>query len=180
VDMGLIKAYLNAARQIADETDVPYAPDMNSLMRLPDAVTITQAEQDEDELRAMTVKVLNEALDMLIEARTAEGERIVKDLVERCDALMNIRNEIAEREPLVVEEYKARLRAKLEEALKDTELDENRFMAEILYFSDRSSITEELVRLESHLSQLKTDLLGTAAKGRNLDFQKCICAPVFR
>ena len=77
---------------------------------------------------------------------------------------------LKKREPLVVEEYKDKLKAKLEEYLSETEIDLNRFNQEILYFTDKASITEELVRLKSHFSQARILVASNKETGRNLDF----------
>ena len=92
------------------------------------------------------------------------------DLLERKAVLADILEGIAVREPVVVEEYREKLRAKVEEYLGGAAVDENRFSAEILYFSDKASITEEIVRIRSHLKELEQLLSSPTATGRSMDF----------
>ena len=95
---------------------------------------------------------------------------MAEDILSRGKKLEGITAKIKEREPVVVEEYKQKLAARLGEFAKETDLDVNRFNAEILYFADRCAIAEETVRLDSHLIRLKEIISGEGASGRALDF----------
>ena len=170
VDTGLVKAYLEAAKQIKEVSGLEDEISVFSLMKMPDVIKYEDAPVDEDEIKEVLMEALGAALNELVEARDVEGKRMVKDLLMRIELLRGILAKIEEREPLVVEEYKAKLRDRLETLLKDTDLDENRFNTEVLYFADRASITEEIVRLKSHFDQCELILKSDTAQGRNLDF----------
>ncbi len=170
LDMSVAKGYLAAARELSSELDVENDLTASMLLRMPDVIDLNETEQNEEQLREVTLLALNSAIDKLIEARFAEGQRITADILIRVEKLEIIRDRIEKREPIVVEEYKERLKAKLEEYLSDTELDINRFNQEILYFTDKASITEELVRLKSHFEQIKVLLNRKNETGRDLDF----------
>ena len=170
LDMSVAKGYLAAARELSSELDVENDLTASMLLRMPDVIDLNEAEQNEEQLREVTLLALNSAIDKLIEARFAEGQRITADILIRVEKLETIRDRIEKREPIVVEEYKERLKAKLEEYLSDTELYINRFNQEILYFTDKASITEELVRLKSHFEQIKVLLNRKNETGRDLDF----------
>ena len=170
VDMSLVKGYLAAAGEILAAADVTNDLTVTALMEMRDVVTFEEEKDDEEEIKAVLLKAVHTALDDLIAARRREGETISQDMLARAAGLLEILGTIEAREPLVVEEYKGKLRNRLEEFLAETDIDENRFNAEILYFADRSSITEEIVRIKSHVAQLKDTLQGDEASGRNLDF----------
>ena len=170
LDMSVAKGYLAAARELSSELDVENDLTASMLLRMPDVIDLNETEQNEEQLREVTLLALNSAIDKLIEARFAEGQRITADILIRVEKLETIRDRIEKREPIVVEEYKERLKAKLEEYLSDTELDINRFNQEILYFTDKASITEELVRLKSHFEQIQVLLNRKNETGRDLDF----------
>lgn len=170
VDIPLVKRYLEAAEQISLVTGAGSKLSLEALMRMEGVLTIEEVQEDEALLKDVFAKALEEALDVLNAARRAEGERMVQDLLARGDAILQILSGIEQREPQVVEEYRQKLRAKLEEFLAGADLDENRFHAEILYFTDKSSITEEIVRIKSHVAQLKQMLSKEEATGRNMDF----------
>lgn len=170
VDLGMVRGYLEAARTIRENVKVKDDLTLSRLMTLSDVLTFEEQAKDEELLKFLLGKAMQEALDRLNAAREAEGKRIGGDILERAELLTQIVDEIEAREPVVAEEYKEKLRAKLEEYLKNTEIDENRFQAEILYFTDRASITEEIVRLRSHFVQLRQTLASDEASGRSLDF----------
>ena len=164
LDMDIAKGYLAAETGIVNDLTA------STLLKMPEVIAFDEERQDEDELKEVMLEAENIAIDNLIAARAAEGTRIEKDILSRIDILSTIRDEIEKREPLVVEEYKDKLKAKLEEYLSETEIDLNRFNQEILYFTDKASITEELVRLKSHFSQARILVASNKETGRNLDF----------
>lgn len=170
VDMGMVEGYLSAAAQIAGRTGMQSQLSMAELIAIDGIVTFEEEACDEEALRHLFGRVVDTGLEQLVAARSAEGARISGDMRMRAALLEEIVTEITGREPLVVEEYAAKLRTRLEEIAHDTDIDENRLNAEILLFADRCSITEELVRLRSHIAQLKTTLCTSEASGRNLDF----------
>ena len=77
---------------------------------------------------------------------------------------------VSARGPMVVEEYREKLMARIKELLDETQYDENRLTQEIVYFAEKCSITEELVRLESHYKQFINSLSSSESVGRKLDF----------
>lgn len=170
VDLPLAKKYAKAAQQVALAAGIADQLPLESLMRMEGVLTMEEAEEDEALLKSVFGQALQTALEALNIARKAEGERMVEDLLARGDVILELLAGIEEREPAVIEEYREKLRAKLEEFLAAAELDENRFNAEILYYTDKSNITEEIVRIKSHVAQLKETLARNEATGRNLDF----------
>ena len=170
LDMEIAKGYVEAASRLAAETGVDNDLTASTLLRLPEVISFDEAENDEQELREVLTTAADCAIDKLILARRAEGERIAADILARVDTLADIRGRIAEREPLVVADYREKLRARLEEYLEGSEIDANRFEQEILYFTDKASITEELVRLNSHFVQLRQLAASEKESGRSLDF----------
>lgn len=117
------------------------------------------------------MQMLLEALQGLEEMRRKEGEDTGRELRERISLVERIRTEIAAHTPLVVEEYRRRLKARMEELLKElTAVDEDRLMLEVAVFAERSDISEELSRLRSHEEQFISTLDSSEAIGRKLDF----------
>ncbi len=113
---------------------------------------------------------LEDALKVMLDMRKKEGEFLSKDIIGRCDIIKQLVDSIEERSPSVVEEYRKKLELRLKELLNNTELEESRFQTEIAYFADRSNITEEIIRLHSHLAQLKQTIKKGGSVGRKLDF----------
>lgn len=170
VNLEAAKQYVKAAETILAGVMVENDLSITSLMRMEGVITFEEAEKDETVLKEALSAALTQALDNIIAARLTEGKNMAKDLLERKETLAEILAGIEQREPLVVEEYREKLRAKVEEYMAGSGIDENRFNSEILYFSDKASITEEIVRIHSHLKELEQLLNSPEATGRSMDF----------
>lgn len=170
IDMQLVEGYLSAAKTISKVTGIKNKLKMADLLALPDVIKFEKPELADNAVRPVLTDALTKACDALEAARRAEGERIVGDIFSRIDLLESLVTQIEAREPVVIEEYRQRLKTRLEEFLADTEIDPIRFNQEILYFTDKTNVTEEMVRLRSHFASLRETLSSASANGRSLDF----------
>ncbi len=169
-NLEVAREYYEAASRIREDLSLGDELTLNSLVRLEGVLDYEEVQVDEDALREIFNEALDMAIDSMISAREKEGANMVKDLLERKETLVGIIDDIEKREPVVVEEYRQKLREKITEYMEGSGIDENRFNEEILYFSDHASITEEIVRIHSHLEELEKLLKSDEAVGRNLDF----------
>ena len=114
----------------------------------------------------------NQALDALIAMRTAEGQHINQDLLERIGTLENIIAKIDTNKAGAVEAYREHIKTKIQEYLVslDASISEERFIQEIALLADKTDITEEIVRFTSHVVQLKNTLADANSIGRKVDF----------
>ncbi|MGB9792416.1 MAG: YicC/YloC family endoribonuclease [Thermacetogeniaceae bacterium] len=170
LDKDLVIAYYNCLRELAEMLDIDCQLSIIQLVQLPEVIVIEQEEEDLERIWMVTEKTLNDALDQVIAMRMREGKRILDDFLMRKSRLEEILKKISERAPDVNEELVERLRSRLRSMLEDTEIDENRLMAEAVLYAERSNITEEIVRLSSHLGQLSEMLNSTEPVGRRIDF----------
>ncbi len=170
VNLETARQYAAAAEEILQAAPVKDDLSLSTLMRMEGVFRFEEAEKDEDALKAVLLGALSQALEALVAVRHTEGEHMAADLLTRRDTLLSLLETIEQRSPLVVEEYREKLRARLEEYLAGSDIDENRFQAEVLYFTDKSSVTEEVVRIRSHLAELGDALALDTANGRRLDF----------
>lgn len=172
-DIGLARAYAAALREIAQAADVPDALNASVLGRYSDVLQVEPARLDPESIWALLREGLLAALAALGDMRRLEGERLVRDIRSRSEALKVLLLEIAERAPLVVSDYRTRLMSRIDELLGERAadlFDAQRLAAEVAVFADKCAIDEELVRLESHLLQLD-DILGLdEPAGKKLDF----------
>ena len=166
VDEGLIRAYLRATDGLAGLTD---DRSVMGVLSLPEVVQVVEAEEDREALRALLLETLEGALDEAAAMRAVEGEALQRDLNARADALEKIARAIAARTPQTLIAYRERLRANVEELLGG-QMDESRLVQETAIMADRLAIDEELVRLESHIAQLRALTGDPAPAGRRLDF----------
>ena len=169
VDMQLAKAYRQAAGELSEALGVKNDLPLSDYMNMPDVLTVEASEEDQDAVRALFMRALNLALDDLTAMRKREGNSLRGDMMKKLDAIDGLRESIATRAPMVVEEYRAKLSQRLS-ALLSGDIDEARFATEVAIFADRAAIDEELVRLSSHIAQLRATAELDEPVGRKLDF----------
>ena len=126
----------------------------------------------EDVLSEIVQESTNQALDALITMRTIEGKHIEQDLLSRITTLENIIKSIDEKKAGAVDAYREHIKGKIQEYLVSLEasISEDRFLQEIALLADKTDITEEIVRLTSHVVQLKNTLVDENSIGRKVDF----------
>ncbi len=144
---------------------------LDSLLRAP-GVLQSETEMAEAETFWPAVeKALRKALGMLVAMREREGRHLCRDLCRRVAIMRRAVARVRRQAPQVQERYREQLIARLSNAgLPRDQIDEERVLKEIVYFADRSDITEELTRLESHFQQFDDCLKSTEPVGRMLDF----------
>ncbi len=169
VDTALAKAYQSALAELAGALGKEGDASLNDYARFPDVLTVQESDEDQETVRALFDDALTGALDALIAMREREGESMKADILDKIGNLADIRDRIAERAPLVVTEYRDKLHARIA-ALTEGELDEARLITEVAIFADRAAIDEELVRLVSHIAQIRATVELPDPTGRRLDF----------
>ena len=140
------------------------------LSRFPDVFLV---EKNEDDVKAVAediCAVLSQALADFDAMRTREGEKLEQDVAQRADTIEALTGQVEERSPGIVADYRARLTARINEVLQNTQIDESRILTEAAIFADKVAVDEETVRLRSHLSQLRQMLRSEGPVGRKLDF----------
>ena len=114
---------------------------------------------------------LEESLKNLKEMRCEEGIKLSNDIDTRCDLLKDYIEDIEKYSYNVVNEYKEKLNSRIAEILENPSLiDENRLAQEVAIYADKCSITEEIVRFKSHITQLKKAIHKDESIGRKIDF----------
>ncbi|GAB6088309.1 YicC/YloC family endoribonuclease [Alkaliphilus crotonatoxidans] len=170
-DLPLAKRYLQALSQIEEQLAVKNDITVSLIAKFPDVIRVEKQELDEDVISQCLLKGVENALEKLVEMRRIEGEGLKADILKRLNLIGSMLKDIAERSPHVVTEYRQRLTERIREILDDGySLDDNRIMMEVALFADKSNITEELVRFESHIRQFKGALEESDSVGRKLDF----------
>ena len=146
---------------------------LSLLSKMPDVIVTTPAAEDEETMVKRLLGATEKALDDFCSMREAEGEKLAADLYARADTIQDIRDCIEKRAPEIEKEYAAKFKARVEEILAGVyEVPEERIALEAAIFADKANITEELVRLGSHISQLRGFLKsdGREAVGKKIDF----------
>jgi uncharacterized protein (TIGR00255 family) len=171
LNAALAKHYARELRALAKSLHLADGITLDLLARAPGvmqpAEEITQAE----ELWPAIAKALHAALDILLKMREREGAWLARDLVARAARLRAGVRRVRRRAPRSTQQYRAQLLARIKAAGLDTPaLDDERLVKEVFHFADRSDISEELTRLESHFQQFNDCVKSKEPVGRTLDF----------
>ena len=169
VNRSLLQSYLSELSEVAKEFGLNNDVSVNTVLRLPDVVTLTQTESDAAELWALVKPVVEEAVNALIRQREAEGKRLCEDIAQKCEMIKERVAFINSRVPALTEEYSARLRKRIEKLLGNTEIDEQRLLTEVAIMADKTAIDEEVVRLGSHIVTLEENLQAEKPIGKYID-----------
>lgn len=170
VDKDLALSYDKTLKDLALALHTAYETDIYRLVNLPEVLSVVDPEIDLDTLWRVCADSLMKASDGFGQMRCAEGEKLTSDLLQRLELIAEYLQTIAERAPYVVTVYQQRLQERIQTLLGEVELDATRLANEVVYFADRASITEELVRFDSHLTQSREALRSSEPVGRKLDF----------
>ena len=159
--------YLNKmAEDFALENDIR----VSVLSRYPEVLSMEEQTIDEEELWQLLEEAVKGAAEGFVETRVKEGENLKNDLIGKLDGMLTHVDYITERSPLIIAEYKHKLRDKVRDLLEDANVDESRLLMEVTIFADKVCVDEELVRLRSHIETTKENLLQGGSIGRKLDF----------
>ena len=168
INRELAKEYINELKSLAEETNLEFNVNLIDISKLPEILKIEENE-DEEEIENELMKAVDMALEKFISMREVEGQKLVEDLERRIHLIEEKIKEVKKYSENLVEEYIEKLHTRVKELLQ-TEVDEARLMQEIVFFSDKSSIEEELTRLDSHISQFLKLIKTDSPVGKKIDF----------
>ncbi len=170
LDENLADSYVECLKKIKDKYDIKEGLSISLIAKFPDVIILKQEEEDIESIWGILSNPLKEATNLLVEMREKEGLKLKKDILSKCDYIKQSLDKIEKRSPFVVCEYKEKLNERLKELLQDYQVDENRIAMEVAIFGDKACIDEEIVRLNSHLVQLRETFSLDEPIGRKLDF----------
>jgi uncharacterized protein (TIGR00255 family) len=171
INSELARAYTKELRALAKSLHLAEAVTLDMLTRAPGVLQPAEEIREAEELWPATEKALNAALGILLKMREREGACLATDLKSRVASLRAGVRRVQARAPKVAERYREQLRARIKAAdLEAPGLEDERLVKEIFYFADRSDISEELTRLQSHFQQFDDCVKSTEPVGRTLDF----------
>lgn len=168
-DTALASHYLEALRKLSKKTGVKDDIKLSQLAKLPDVITITEQEEDQDAVRALAQSALAEAFAQVVAMRNVEGDNLKEDLTAilgRAEARVNLIESVAGDMP---QRAKERIENRLQE-LSIQGADLSRIAQEAALLADRCAVDEELSRLRSHIAQLRDMFLEPGDIGRRMDF----------
>ena len=166
----LAAEYMDYFGRMSEEFGIPNEMSVSKLASMPEIFSMEEERDDEDHLWKLLEPVIRQSAEKFVESRIREGENLQKDLLKKLDSMSEIVDDIMERSPRIVEEYREHLLEKVQELLGNTQVDESLIATEVTAYSDKICTDEETVRLRSHIDATRKELTRGGSVGRKLDF----------
>lgn len=171
LNVPLAKAYTRELNRLAKQLKLAGPVTLDHLVRAPGVFQTDEQLAEEEDFWPAVEKALKKALAELVKMREREGAHLRQDLVERVDVMRQAAGKIQQEAPKVAARYREQLIERIKAAgLETPAADDERLLKEVVYFADRSDITEELTRLQSHFQQFEDGVKSKEPVGRMLDF----------
>ena len=170
INTEIAKRYIEELKKLADETQIVNNVNVIDISKLPDVLNIKLKKDTEKIIKKELLVALKEAISSFIDMRTKEGSKIKLDLENRINLISKKVEEISRISTGLVDEYIVKLESRIKELLKTDVVDETRLAQEVVIYSDKCSVEEELTRLKSHISQFLGLLEQNKAIGKKMDF----------
>ncbi|MFQ9933859.1 MAG: YicC/YloC family endoribonuclease [Lachnospiraceae bacterium] len=166
----LAEEYVKYYRKIKEDFGLKDDITISLVSKSPEVLSMEDDAIDEEEIWNLLKNTLEGACMKFAEARAAEGENLKNDLMGKLQDMTRQIERVEERSPQVLEEYRRKLEDKMQEIFDNTQIDDSRIASEVILFADKMCVDEEIVRLKSHVENMKEDLKNGGDIGRKLDF----------
>lgn len=171
INRGLVGKLISELQAIKAEHELGSDVSLEAILRIPGLVEVqTDPQKISPEILNEMKEIMETTLKSLVEMRAQEGLLLAKDIRERLDSLAGMVSKVEEAAKDYPKEVRASMEKSIHEILDGQDFNEARLLEEVAYYSERSDVTEELVRLRSHLSQCKKLIEGKEPAGRKFDF----------
>jgi uncharacterized protein (TIGR00255 family) len=177
LDTALARSYHEAMRALQKELSAPGEITIGTILQAPGVMRLPEENIDANKVWPAVERALDAALAELIKMRESEGKHLAKDLIHRLKTVRAELKQIRALYPNVVKRYREAMLERINKTGLNIPIDDERLLKEISFFADRSDISEELTRLESHLAQFAHHLRKNEPVGRTLEF---ITQEIFR
>jgi uncharacterized protein (TIGR00255 family) len=167
----LAETYAKRLRDLARQLKLSGDVTLDHLLRAPGVLESNEDVPDAEDFWPAVEKALKQALAMMVAMREKEGAHLLKDLVKRFDKMRTAARRIQKRAPQVQVRYREQLMERIQSAgIEAAKIEEERVLKEVIFFADRSDISEEITRLQSHFKQFDDCVNSPEPVGRTLDF----------
>jgi uncharacterized protein (TIGR00255 family) len=171
LNAALAKAYARELTLLAKQLKLPGPVTLDQLARAPGVLQTDEELAVEEDLWPAVEKALKQALAQMVQMRQREGAHLAQDLAKRIAVMRRSAAQIQKHAPTVAERYRQQLIERIKSAgLEAPGTEDERLLKEVVYFADRSDISEELTRLQSHFQQFEDGRKSKEPVGRMLDF----------
>ena len=170
VDINLAQGYLQCLKEIEEKLGVKNDISVMQIARLPEVITVVEEEDKIEEIWQEIRPLIEESLNMMISMREAEGNKLKEDILSKITTVEELVSKVEEFADDIPKSFKVKLEERLKELLGNVDIDENRVAMEVCMFADKSTVDEEIIRLRSHINQVRETLKLNEPVGRKLDF----------
>jgi uncharacterized protein (TIGR00255 family) len=170
LDIDVADRYFRLLQQLKERYDLPGEIELGTLAAFPDLLTPEKKVVEDEQHWKLVEKSVTNALSDVLSMKEAEGKALAEELDKRVLQLLKHLDVVEKRAPVRIDEARERLRGKLSELLKGTEVPEERLALEVVLLADKLDCTEECVRLKAHAAQFKALLEAPELVGRKLNF----------
>ena len=170
INTELAEEYIKQLKKLTQTANIIDNIGVMDVVRLPDVLNIMVDEEAEEIIERELILCLNQAIDNFVSMRKQEGEKIKQDLKARIEIISKKVKNISNISTGLVKEYIVKLEKRINEILKNNVVDEARLAQEVVIYSDKSSVEEELTRLNSHILQFLELIEKDTPCGKNIDF----------
>lgn len=166
----LAQEYMDAFDRMKERFHIDNNVGVSSLASFPEVIVLEEKTKEEDEMWDTIEEIVVAATKELLETKSREGENLQKDILFKLEEISNYLLFIEEKAPQIVEDYYNKLRGKVADLLGDTQIEESIIATEVATFADKVCVDEEIVRLKSHIANMKDTIEEEDGIGRKLDF----------
>lgn len=167
LDLSAVKAYLSCAKTLTEQFNIPDDFTTSTILKFPDVLKVNT---NQDIWGDIVIDCLTNCLAEHDKMRRIEGQSIQDDLNKLLGNLQSLLDMVSKRAPQIVEEYREKLKARIQELLNDYAIDEARLLNEVAFFADKADINEEISRMTSHINQFANEIASEECSGKKLDF----------
>ena len=170
VDINLAQGYLQCLKEIEEKLNIKNDISVMQIARFPEVITMIEEEDKIDEIWEELKPLISSSLDMTINMREVEGEKLKEDILIKINQIEDLVSKVEEFADSIPKVFKQKLEERLKDLLGNVEVDENRIATEVCILADKATVDEEIIRLNSHINQVRETLKLNEPIGRKLDF----------
>ena len=170
VDINLAQGYLQCLKEIEEKLGVKNDISVMQIARLPEVITVVEEEDKIETVWQELKPLINDSLDMMIEMREVEGDKLKEDILSKVSVIEQLVLKVEEFADTIPKTFKMKLEERVKELLGNVDIDESRIAMEVCMLADKATVDEEIIRLRSHINQVRETLNLKEPVGRKLDF----------
>lgn len=170
VDLNLAQGYLDCLKEIETKLGVKNDISVMQIARFPEVITVVEEEDKIEEVWKELKPLISASLDMMLGMREVEGNKLKEDILSKVSIIEELVLKVEEFADTIPKAFKMKLEERVKELLGNVDIDESRIAMEVCMLADKATVDEEIIRLKSHINQVRETLNLKEPIGRKLDF----------